>query len=571
MRALFLIMIFFASVFGGCSEEQYASLEEYPLPAFNEAEGSTNDSPPADPAHEPPEISGAFVANLEISGAFYRGDVSGRSPPQATNAVLLDGGVAVWGVQDPPDNAVVRATDQSRLLPANVEFSGLERGHVLGAVDLDGDGDEDIVGSSPADFIGILEADGSYRWLGETPVRHRPLTSWVGWAPLDFNLDGLVDLVMTSQDCGPGEVWRFVPYLNNGRGGWDPRPDLVNHGIPGNTSGGIMTAPMGPNMIPTIIPVGEPCSPGDMFTHTFFQPDGRLSEDGHPTWGPVELIVETGRWRDDRNPFGHPTRNMPMGGFVGDVDQDGRLDVGFSPSARSLMLYTWSTEYGGLVDASDRSVAFLTGPHEGWVKYPWGIYQADLNADGMPDLLVTQGNDSLTAFGNTNGAHYVSVWLGTPDGYVDASAEVGLGSEGDPDLFGDYWNVTVGDVDGDNRPEFGVGGPVTPGFTHPDNNYHSRPRVLANRVTSGQPLHVQLRGTASNHLGAGSQVTVHCGQRVAAYGYSGASGSLHAGTTPGVWAGMGECETATLEVRWPSGIRQTVTGVTPGSHTITEP
>ncbi|MCI0458832.1 MAG: VCBS repeat-containing protein [Gemmataceae bacterium] len=69
---------------------------------------------------------------------------------------------------------------------------------------------------------------------------------------------------------------------------------------------------------------------------------------------------------------------------------------------------------------------------------------ADINGDGLPDVICSVGADGLAAFLNTGGKG--GKW------FEDASDKVGLGAEGigtEPSNF-----LTVVDLDGDGRPDF---------------------------------------------------------------------------------------------------------------------
>lgn len=96
------------------------------------------------------------------------------------------------------------------------------------------------------------------------------------------------------------------------------------------------------------------------------------------------------------------------------------------------------------------------------------------------------------------------------------------------------------------------------------NEFNGAPQVLVSDLAQRHPVHflkVRLRGTRSNREGLGAQVTVVLpgGRRILKV-LDGKSGYLSQSDLP-LYFGLADADHATgIEVRWPSGRRQTVVG-----------
>jgi hypothetical protein len=103
------------------------------------------------------------------------------------------------------------------------------------------------------------------------------------------------------------------------------------------------------------------------------------------------------------------------------------------------------------------------------------------------------------------------------------------------------------------------------------NEFNGPPQVLVSDLAQRHPVHflkVRLRGTRSNREGLGAQVTVVAGKRRMLKLVDGKSGYLSQSDLP-LYFGLGDVQTADgIEVRWPSGRRQTVAGPITAGRTI---
>jgi enediyne biosynthesis protein E4 len=94
------------------------------------------------------------------------------------------------------------------------------------------------------------------------------------------------------------------------------------------------------------------------------------------------------------------------------------------------------------------------------------------------------------------------------------------------------------------------------------NDFHSRPQVLVSDLGARRSiswLKVTLTGTVSNRDGLGATVRVRANDRVYTQYHDGKSGYLSQSALP-LYFGLGDARTIdSVEVDWPSGIKQSVT------------
>ena len=316
-----------------------------------------------------------------------------------------------------------------------------------------------------------------------------------------------------------------------------------------------------------------------------------------------------------------------MGVKVFDFDGDGRLDL-FVTSMHPDMWVNippgdWAAEgrkadtatvAGGMIpEGKDRfifgnelfanrgggrfaEVSDSVGVETYW---PWGPSVDDLNADGWDDIFIAAGMNfpyrySINSVLLNQGGHRFlpsefvvgveprpdgatqQVWFtidcngtGLPNAWCEACSKPGamaLGCRLDTarrltmmGSLGTRAAVAV-DLDGDGDLDI-----VT-------NEFNGRPQVLVSDLAQRHPirfLKVRLRGTRSNREGLGAQVTVLLpdGRRLLKV-LDGKSGYLSQSDLP-LYFGLADADhAAAVEVRWPSGRRQSVAGPVPARQTI---
>ncbi len=221
---------------------------------------------------------------------------------------------------------------------------------------------------------------------------------------------------------------------------------------------------------------------------------------------------------------------------------------------------------GGFLEVSER-----LGVETYW---PWGFSVGDLNADGYEDIVVTAGMGYPFRYGIN------SVLLnegGTR--FFDAEFLLGVEPRADGRLGKEWFTL---DCDGADRADpmcAGKTGMVSvPGSLSSrssaildlDNDgdldivfldFNDRPQVLISNLSDRRKIHylkVQLAGQRSNRDGLGATVKVRAGGRTWTQYHDGKSGYLAQSSLP-LYFGLGTADSVdSVEVTWPSGIKQTV-------------
>jgi hypothetical protein len=289
-----------------------------------------------------------------------------------------------------------------------------------------------------------------------------------------------------------------------------------------------------------------------------------------------------------------------LGVAFADYDGDGFTDIFVANDATEQFLFH-NNGNGTFTEVALDSGAALTS--SGKMPSGMGVVFQDYDNDGLPDLLVTQlPHEPYVVFHNDGKGLFSAQELETGFGAISGkSSGWGVGLE---DFDNDGWkdafivqghvfdNVEMydsslryrdaplvalnyrghfekGDL-GSNLPTAGRGAAfgdlnndgwidvVTTGLGE-------RPQFYLNRGGKLHWLTITLRGKRSNRDGFGARVQVNGQTRFAT-----AAGSYLSSNDKRLHFGIGKAESADIEIRWPSGIRQVLHGVKANQFIIIE-
>jgi hypothetical protein len=259
---------------------------------------------------------------------------------------------------------------------------------------------------------------------------------------------------------------------------------------------------------------------------------------GDGTFEDVALVSEVAVDIDGRTYAG-------MGVDFADYNNDGWPDLVVTDLANQrYALYLNKGDGSFNYVSPNAGLAQMTLAHSGW-----GVRFLDYDNDGWKDLLIAQGHDLDTIELNFPHLHYREPMLlarNTGHGFADVSAQSGS-------VFAQPWvarGLAIGDLDNDGRLDAVV--TTNDGLVH----------VLHNQTqTRNHWLLLKLVGHSSNRdaIGAEVELVTAAGSQFATV--STASSYLSA-SDKRVHFGLGkESSIQRIEIRWPSGIRQTIKDV----------
>jgi enediyne biosynthesis protein E4 len=231
-----------------------------------------------------------------------------------------------------------------------------------------------------------------------------------------------------------------------------------------------------------------------------------------------------------------------MGVDFADYDNDGWPDIVVTDLANQrYALYQNNGDSSFTYASNTAGIGQMTMAHSGW-----GVRFFDYDNDGWKDLLIAQGHDLDTIELNYPNLHYRETMLlarNTGHGFVDVSQQSGS-------IFHDAWvarGMAIGDLDNDGRVDAVV--------TTNEGEVH----ILHNETPSKNHwILLKLVGHESNRDAIGAEVKLVTAGGPQYATVSTASSYLSSNDKR-VHFGLGQDTTAQrIEIRWPSGIRQTL-------------
>jgi len=427
---------------------------------------------------------------------------------------------------------------------AGLQGFGYGMGVAVG--DYDDDGYEDLyVTAYGGNKLYHNNGDGTF-----TDVTSQAGVGASGWSTsaawVDLDNDGRLDLVVLRYVqwdfddvwcgehkegyrayCHPDSFKAITPlvYHNDGNGRFTELGQKIGLSIPGKGLGIAIADYDGDGHI-------------DLFVANDSMPEFLYHNKGDGTFEEKGLLSQVAVDEDGRTFAG-------MGVDFDDFNNDGRPDLVVDNLANQMYAvyenagdgtFNYTTKTSGM-----NRISML---HSGW-----GMRLIDYDNDGWKDLLIAQGHDLDTVELTNPQIRYREPMLlarNTGHGFVDVSAASGS-------VFHEAWvgrGLATGDIDNDGRVDAVVS--TNDGPAH----------VIRNETkTANHWLTLRLVGHKSNRDAIGAVVKIVTAKG-AQYATVTTASSYLSSSDKRVHFGLGsEIRAATIEIRWPSGIRQTLKDV----------
>ena len=234
-----------------------------------------------------------------------------------------------------------------------------------------------------------------------------------------------------------------------------------------------------------------------------------------------------------------------MGVDFADYNNDGLPDLVITDLANQMYaLYRNNGDGTFTYESYPSGIGRMSMAHSGW-----GVRLLDYDNNGWRDLLIAQGHDLDTielTYPNLRYREPMLLARNTGHSFEDVSAEAGS-------VFREAWvgrGLAIGDIDNDGRLDAVV-------------TTNDAPLYVLHNATS-TPNHwliLKLVGHKSNRDAIGAEVRVVTG-RITQIATVTTASSYLSSSDKRVHFGLGsETAAATVEIRWPSGIRQTLKNV----------
>ncbi len=462
------------------------------------------------------------------------------SDPTAKGTIPQKAGPQYWNrlYHQKPDSTFEDVTEK-----AGLQGAGYGMGVAVG--DYDNDGFEDLyVTAYGGNKLYHNNGDGTF-----TDVTEKAGVAGSGWSTsaawVDLDGDGRLDLVVLRYlqwdfddiwcgehregyraYCHPDAYRAISPlvYHNDGNGHFSEVSQKMGLATPGKGLG---------------IALADYDRDGrvDLFIANDSMPEFLYHHKGDGTF--EEVALSSGVAVDGE---GHTFAGM--GVDFADYNNDGLPDLVVTDLASQMYaLYRNNGDGTFSYESFPSGIGRMTMAHSGW-----GVRFVDYDNDGWKDLLIAQGHDLDTVELNFPNLRYREPMLlakNTGQKFVDVSPEAG-------EVFKKAWvgrGMALGDIDNDGRIDAVV--------TGNDGGLY----VLHNETkTTNHWLTLLLVGHTSNRDAIGAEVKVTTSKGIQLATVTTAGSYLSSGDKR-VHFGLGLDTTTTLEIRWPSGIRQSLKNV----------
>jgi hypothetical protein len=265
------------------------------------------------------------------------------------------------------------------ILPAPEDLSGKLSSLGAVSVDIDDDGDIDIIVARPDDLYLLINNEGSGFTEAHLNMSLPEKTVPFSVAAGDINKDGVLDLyVSTFIDMEHLKAATFN----------DPDHKTQNFLLIGNKEEGLIDMTAASGLV--------------FKQNTFISSFVDLDNDGWqdlviaPNTDTVRIFknIEGKNFEEQESPSGY---GFWMGMAIADLDNDGDQDLYFSNSGNTL---PDSVSQGDLLDSQKKEVDWIVLENEGDFKFKktvlkdyefaWGASMTDLNNDGSKELIVAE-------------------------------------------------------------------------------------------------------------------------------------------------------------------------------------
>jgi hypothetical protein len=416
--------------------------------------------------------------------------------------------------------------------------------HGAAAGDYDNDGHTDLfIAGSPGNALYHNEGNGSFADVTERSGLGRvpPDTLGVQGAWFDYDNDGLLDLVLSNytiwnpgmdKRCINGDVEVYCHPKTYVR-----VPHRLYHNLGGGRFEDVTEKSGFDKALGKGMGIGIADFNDDGWTDVF------VANDTEPNF--LYLNQHDGTFKEVGLLYGVAYNEAgatvsAMGCDVKDYDNDGWVDVFYNNLAGQIwaLFRNQRGRYFQYVSPATK-ILLMSGSRAGWSN---GFI--DYDNDGFKDLYSANGDvDDLTASARQHDTIFES--RGGKD-FVDVSQEMG------PDFLriGFQRGSALADLNNDGFMDIVV------------TSLNQKPRILMNSADNGNHwLLLQLTGRKSNRDAIGTKIKVTTPAGRTLYNHVTVSVGFMSSSDRRVHFGLGSEKAADIELRWPSGAVQNLTGV----------